>query len=104
MKLKKLVKLLSNDRCFDNISLYINENHLVTSYSKDIVRMIKDVEQLGNLKIDSIFPVYCSDGISDCYDIGVRLKGNGTNIFYLKGLISDWFDSHDHKTRYTFAK
>lgn len=104
MKLKKLVKLLSNDHCFNNISLYIDKNHLVTSYSKDIIRMVTDVNQLGNSKVDFVFPVYCEDDISYCGDIGVRLKDNGTNILYLMELISYWFDTHDHKTRYTFAK
>lgn len=98
-----MVNSLSNEHCFDNIALYVHENHLVTGNSKDIIRMIKDIDQLENLKIDFIFPVYCIDGISYFGDIGINLKDNGINIFYLKGLISDWFQNHDHKTRYTFV-
>ena len=105
MKLKKLAKVIEEDNLSQIIlSSSKNGDGIFMVSVQELKRLVKEVEIVGNLKINSL-SFHC---------IKSFINGNGEPISYLNIFIEDWeinqcdisqsiIDWYDSKTHYTFA-
>lgn len=108
MKLKKLVKILESSYDDQIILTFSRDNDIATLDLLELRKIVKDISDIGNLKIDYFRPYYVTETSYNSHPVSliyfhIYIKNNGTSLSYLKELIKNWREIENNKPLYTFA-
>lgn len=108
MKLKKLIKVLESSYDDQITLMFSRNNDIATLDLFELRKIVKDISDIGNLKVDYFCPYYATETYYNSPPINliyfhIYVKNNGTSIGQLKELIKNWREIENNKTHYTFA-